>query len=70
MLGARMLEAVVASALLGKAGEVLLLKKRVQSAECSVRGVEQPGPMSDLDTSSLLGACRHLTRLGSWWEGS
>lgn len=46
------LEAVGASALLGKAEEVLLLKKRVQ-------GAGQPGPLSDPETSSLLGAHGH-----------
>lgn len=54
MLGARTLEAVGASAVLGKAEEVLLLKKRVQ-------GAGQPGPVSDPETSNLLGAHGHLT---------
>lgn len=57
-----MLGAVVASALLGKAGEVLLLRKRVQ-------GAGQPGPVSDPETSSLLGAHGHPdwgVGWGSW----
>lgn len=48
----RMLEAVVAAALPGKAEEALLLKKRV-------KGVGQPGPASDPETSSLLEAHGH-----------